>query len=460
MLNLVIKPLWLITEFFLQDSIGHQDWGTYAALSSLALSLAVFTDLGINQYTIKSLASDTDRFPLWFPSLLGFKLLLMLLYPLILLLLGLLMGYSWQHIQWLMLIAISLSAIHLVQFLRSTFQAFQHFKLDAFASVLDKILLMVLALALLLFGLLSMPVFLTVVLLSSLLSLFVFIVILYRKYPAKGIRLDTTFTRRILKLSFPFALITIVYALHDKIDKVMLEEMAGAHETGLYAAASRWVDALMMYTWIIMGLYYARFAKNIRNISACAQLLQNGKLLGALPMIPACIILTFLGKDITASLLQNSTDAELEIIQAQLIWLALSTLINSTFVIYSTYLTATGHERIVTRMVAISILLKVGINYLFIPQFGGLAAAIASLISFAFLSALYVWITANKTQLPIPWKTGLHLLVLLIIPFLFAYFGIQYLGAIVSVLLALLIYILGAWYFSYLTPMGIKRLLQ
>jgi O-antigen/teichoic acid export membrane protein len=456
----VIKPLWLITEFFLQDAIGHHDWGTYAALSSLALSLAVFTDLGINQYTIKSLASDTGRFSTWFPPLFGFKLLLMLVYPLMLVMLGMVMGYSWQHIQWLILISISLSAIHLIQFLRSTFQAFQHFKLDAFASVLDKILLMLLAVGMLITGVLSMPGFLTVVCISAFIALIVFVVILYRQYPASGIRLDFTFIRRILKLSFPFALITIVYALHDKIDKVMLEELAGAHETGLYAAASRWVDALMMYTWIIMGLYYARFAKHMRDKDACLQLVKNGQLLGALPMIPAFIILTFLGKDITGLMLRSSTEVELSVIHTQLIWLALSTLINSTFVIYSTYLTATGHERIVTRMVAISIIIKVGINFIFIPVYGGLAAAIASLISFCFLSAVYLWITGTKTGLLLPWKILQHLLMLLVIPILIAFSIHQFVGDLLAVGIALIVFILGAVYFSYLTPSGLKQLLQ
>ena len=399
LLNLMIKPLWLVIENLLQNRLGHEIWGTYSALSSFAIALTVLTDFGINQYTIKSMASDLTKFKAWFPKLLGFKIALMLAYPLLIFLLGAITGYSSEELIWLMIISLSLSALQLVQFLRSSFQAFQYFKLDGFASVLDKILLAAFCLTYLSFNTQDFRLFLTLPTAATLISLLVFLIILFKMYGGVKIQWDWNFTKRILQLSFPFALVTIVYAVHDKIDKVMLEKISGPYENGLYSAAARWADALMMYTWIVMGLYYARFAKHIREPEKLTMLLRNGQLLGSLPMIPAFLILYFQGKELTAFLLPRSTALELEVIHSCLIWLALATLVNSSLVIYSTLLTATGHEKPVTRMVVGSILIKTLLNLILIPIWGGIAAAGASFISYFLLSASYLYITNRYTRI-------------------------------------------------------------
>jgi len=460
LINLIIKPLWLGTEFYLQDHLGHTTWGTYTALSAFALALVVFTDFGINQYTIKSLAGDTGKFKSWFPGLLGFKLLLLVVYPLLLAFGGWLMGYSSQQLSWLLIIAFSFSALHLIQFLRSVFQAFQHFRMDAMASSLDKFLLMGMSLAFIYSGSKNFNIFLILLSLSAAISLLIFLVIVFRRYQAKGIHLKFQFIRRIVKLSFPFALISVVYAVHDKVDKVMLDELAGPYVTGLYAAASRWVDALMMYTWIIMGLYYARFAKFAKDPEACRILLKKGQALGAIPMIPAFLVLFFAGTPITSMLLRNSTPEELNSIQDSLVWLALSTVVNSTFVIYSTYLTACGYERKVTRMVALSIVLKVLINFIFIPAYGGKAAALASLISFTFLSALYIWLTQVHSALRIPYKELLYFGLSGLACFILGYILQPYMSVIALMACVLGLYAgigIGA---GFLRPAYIRELMQ
>lgn len=460
LLNLLIKPAWLVLENLLQNRLGHEIWGTYSALSSLAIALTVLTDFGVNQYTIKSLASDTGKFTSWFPALLGFKLLLLLVYPFIILILGFMLGYAQEELVWLMIISLSLAALQLIQFLRSSFQAFQHFRLDSIASVLDKILLILFTLGFLFTGQNAFQLFLGMLVCSTVLSLLVFLLIIFRNYGARGIRFDISFIRRILKLSFPFALISVVYAVHDKIDKVMLEKISGAYENGLYSAAARWVDALMMYTWIIMGLYYARFAKHIRDREKTRVLLKNGQLLGALPMIPAFLILSFAGISITSFLLPDSTLSELRVIQKSLIWLSLSTLINSTFVIYSTLLTATGHERIVTRMVAVSIVIKVLINLIFIPVYGGIAAALATLISFSFLSAAYIYITWKHTQIQVEYVDLLKLGFILLICLGVGLISRIWLNEMYSLAVSLLVFLISAFRAGYLHPSRIKELMH
>jgi O-antigen/teichoic acid export membrane protein len=444
----------------LQNRLGHEAWGSYAALSSFAIALTVLTDFGVNQYTIKSLASDLTRFKSWFPGLMGFKIVLMLIYPPVLYLLGYLMGYDSDALLYLMIIAFSLAALQLVQFLRSSFQAFQHFKLDGVASVLDKVLLSIFCVTFLWSGSRELGTFLGLTAASTGLSLLVFLVIIYKLYGAQGIDFNFQFIRRILKLSFPFALITVVYAVHDKIDKVMLEKISGPYENGLYSAASRWVDALMMYTWIVMGLYYARFAKFVKVPEELSRLLANGQLLGSLPMIPGFLVLYFKGYWLTSLLLPDSTASELETIHTYLIWLALATLINSSLVIYSTLLTATGHERPVTRMVVFSIVIKATLNFIFIPSYGGLAASIASLVSFAFLSFSYLYLTHKYSGIPTAMKDLLKLFGLLGVSFGGGWI-VEFAGwEMLALPTSLLVFVIVGELMGFLRISRIKELLQ
>jgi O-antigen/teichoic acid export membrane protein len=61
--------------------------------------------------------------------------------------------------------------------------------------------------------------------------------------------------KELLKDSLPFAMITLVYGINERIDIVMLERLSSATEAGLYAGPYRWVDAVMMYMWTVLPIF-------------------------------------------------------------------------------------------------------------------------------------------------------------------------------------------------------------
>ena len=93
-LNLLVKPIWVLTEMEVQDSIGHEAWGMYAAALSLGFIFLTLADLGVNYYATKSLAADAGQLQREFPHLMGLKLSLLLIYPPIMYGVGLLIGYE------------------------------------------------------------------------------------------------------------------------------------------------------------------------------------------------------------------------------------------------------------------------------------------------------------------------------------------------------------------------------
>lgn len=65
LLNLVIKSAWILVNNMVQDKIGHAQFGTYMALYSLGFLFIALSDLGVNQYATKTIASRTRARPEW-----------------------------------------------------------------------------------------------------------------------------------------------------------------------------------------------------------------------------------------------------------------------------------------------------------------------------------------------------------------------------------------------------------
>ena len=85
LLNLLVKPVWVLVEMSVQNVVGHEAWGMYAGLLSFAFLFITLADLGVNQYLTKTLASEPERLQKLYPNLFGLKLVLLAAYPVVML---------------------------------------------------------------------------------------------------------------------------------------------------------------------------------------------------------------------------------------------------------------------------------------------------------------------------------------------------------------------------------------
>lgn len=404
-LNLLIKSAWILLNNVVQDRIGHDRFGIYMALYSLGFLFIALADMGINQYATKTLAGKPEDLRKLFPNLFGIKILLSLVYPVFMLGVGYLLGYNFEELKYLFLLCLTHGVVQIIFFFRANFQAFQKFKLDAFASVLDRaILLAIIA------GLLLTEISLDSYIFALFISVGVALIVLYFAMIRLFGRIAPKFNRSqalsLLKQSFPFAVITVLYSINDKVDQVMLERLYinGDTETGLYAGAYRWVDAFMMYLWTVLPIFFAKFAANLSNARAQTRLLNFGQGIAALPMIFASIFVFFYGEKLLW-LFKDSSTAELLVMETCMKILFIAVLINGFFAIYSTLLTSTGHERFVSWMIGISIAMNISLNFIFIPEYGAIASAWTTLVSFGFLSLTYIWYITFRLPVKLPFLT-------------------------------------------------------
>lgn len=429
-LNLAIKSLWILVDNKVQDEIGHEVFGSYSALFSLGFLFLAFADLGINQYATKTLAPEQEKFRTLFPSLFSLKLFLAVAYPVVMIGVGFLLGYRGNELVYLFLLCGIHAVIQVIAFFRGTLQAFQRFRVDAIASVLDRALLLGIVLGLLWFEKIDLDTYIYARLVSTgvvVIFLYFFMIKLFGWIRPKITMGDY---KGMIKAAFPFAVMTILYSVNDRVDQVMLERLIGGdegkHETGLYAGAYRWVDATMMYLWTVLPIFFARFALYVKDFKEQQKLLEMGQVLAALPMIFMAVFVFFYG-DKLLFLFGNSTPAELETMSICLKILFISVLTNGFFAVYSTLLTSTGHERIVSYMIAAGIAVNIILNAIFIPEYGAVAAAWNTLASYALLSVGYLIYITVKLPVSLPWGTLLRL-ILVGGAFAGAFYGLTFTG--------------------------------
>jgi O-antigen/teichoic acid export membrane protein len=107
---------------------------------------------------------------------------------------------------------------------------------------------------------------------------------------------------------------------------------------------------------------------------------------------------------------KHSSPAELARMTLCLKILFVNVLVHAFFAIYSTLLTSTTHERAVSWLVALSIFLNIGLNLIFLPKFGAVAASVDTLVCAAAVSVGYLVLVARRTGVGVPGRLLAQLL--------------------------------------------------
>ncbi len=393
----------MLVENLVQDRLGHAAFGLVAALSALAVAVAALADLGLTPYAVQRLAADADadflgqEFPVLLPLRGGLGLAaLAALLPV-----GWVLGYRGPQLGLLAAVAAALLLAQYGQFLRGPVQARQHFNTDAVLSVLEKALLLVAILALLPGGL-TLGGYVGARLGAAAFTAALLYGVLVRLFGRVRYRWHWGQARATLRQSAPFALIVVLYGINERVDMVMLERLASPAEAGHYAGAYRWVDAVMMYVWTLMPLFFAKFAAVPHNPAEQRALLWFGQRVVTVPLLLVVAFVLFRG-EVLFWQFHHSTPAEL----ARMTWclqiLFLNVLVQAFFALYAALLNSTGHVRVVSRLVAVSIVLNLGLNLLTLPRYGAVAAAWNTLICAVLVSAGYLGLVRGRARVAVPW---------------------------------------------------------
>lgn len=211
-------------------------------------------------------------------------------------------------------------------------------------------------------------------------------------------RNDIPCAKRMFRDSWPLILSGIAIMVYMRIDQVMIGEMVGAEEVGIYSVAVLLVEAWYFLPMIVVSsvfpsiveawesdeqVFYERLQKLYNFLAFMAYAIA----------IPVTVISSW-----AINTLYGSAYIKAGPMLAVLIW---SLLFTNLGVARSTFLTTMNWTKVHFLTVAIGALINVLLNYVLIPKYGGMGAVIASCVAYWFSShgACFVYKPLHRTGL-------------------------------------------------------------
>ncbi|MEO0732880.1 MAG: polysaccharide biosynthesis C-terminal domain-containing protein, partial [Bacteroidota bacterium] len=388
-------------ERVVQNVLPEGDYGLYFSLLGLGMLLQVVADFGLQLHNSRNLAGHRHLLAKYFPYFIGLKLILGSAFFLLLLLVGLGLGYRGAEI-YLLAIAGAVQFFNsMVLYLRSNLSGLGRYALDGWFSICDKTLMILGVGGLLLFAPEELTIyrFAGLQLLSWGLTALLLLLALGSRLPRKLPRFQRATFGVLLKGGAPFALAVFLATAYTKTDAVMIERLLadGAAAADHYAAGYRLLDALNVFGWLLAGLLIPMYARLYVQKESLLPLLKFSTQLLLAGALCAAIPLAYFAEEVT-QLLYAFADAR----TAQILcWLALTFIAQCLNYAYGALLSATGFIGRMNKIYALGILLNLVGNWLVIPTYGAPGAAAMTLLTQGFVAVVqavlaYRWLALPK----------------------------------------------------------------
>lgn len=267
-LNLLVKPFYILgIDAGVQEAVGATVYGSYAALLSLGFLLNIVLDLGITNYNTRHIAQHTHLMGKYFSGVVGVRIVLALMYAVLSIGIGLLLGYSGAQLGMLGWLVLNQILVASILYFRSNIAGAQHLRTDSLLSVLDRLLLIGMV-GWALWGRVGgspfrIEWFVWAQTIAYAVTALVALVLMLRLSGAVQPKWNPTFGWVVLRQSFPYALLILLMTFYYRTDTLMLERMLpnGAFEAGVYYQGFRFFEAFNMIGYLFAGLLLPLFSR-------------------------------------------------------------------------------------------------------------------------------------------------------------------------------------------------------
>ena len=385
-INLLIKPLYLLViEAQVQERTGPSEFGIYFALLNISYILNILPDLGITNWNNRHIAQQGNIYREELIQLLRLRSVLAGVYLIFCLVLAAMLNYNNREITLLLILALNQILATGVLFMRSYLSGLHAFGADRIVSVCDRLLLIVLLGAALIFIpahehfpieylILGQTVAYGLTLLLS------FFFVWKRRTDSEKTEVHTS--KSVLSASIPFATLIVLSMMSGRIDAVMLERMSGSFEAGIYAMTYRLGDMLNMISYLFAVLLLPIFSRMLsRNENVEPVFKTAFKLL-----LTGCVWLTIVCAFHAEWILGKLYSSHISEASVVLPWTVASAGLFSLQYTTGTLLTAAGKMKVMIVISAFALCLNIALNFFLIPASAAIGAAQA-----AFFTQLFVF---------------------------------------------------------------------
>lgn len=384
LLNLLIKPISIFgIDAAVQNRVGAEEYGIYFSLLNFSFLFNILLDLGINNFTTKSVAQYPNAAIKYFGKVFTFRMLLFIVYAAVSYAIAFLLNWNARELTLLSFLVFNQFLVVLIAYVRSHLGGMMLFKTEAIVGVLDRALLIVFC-GILLYGPyrsdhFEIEWFIYLQTVCYGLTLIIGLIILTSRIGLPKLQYKPVFSYAIIRQSFPYALLILLMMIYTRLDSVMIERIHinGKSEAGFYAQGIRLINALFLFAMLFSNLLFPMFSKMLKNGEAVVDLLgTSAKLLigGSIGLA----ILTLFNSEYILNLIYVGNIEESSL---PFVLLMFSFIGTCSSIVYGTLLTAKGDMKFLNYAAALGIVINISMNAYLIPEYGAYGAAIATLIT-------------------------------------------------------------------------------
>jgi O-antigen/teichoic acid export membrane protein len=404
-LNLLVKPFYILgIDAGVQDAVGSEAYGGYAALLSLSFLLNILLDLGITNYNTRNIAQHTQLMGKYLSGIAGVRVALMVLYALITVAAALLLGYRGEQLGMLGWLVLNQGLAASILYLRSNIAGAQRYRQDSLLSVLDRALLIA-GLGWLLWGRTSgepfrIEWFVWAQSVAYGITLLLAVAMVLRLSGKVRPRWKPTFGWMVLRQSLPYALLILLMTFYYRTDTLMLERMLpnGALEAGIYAQGFRFFEAFNMLGFLVAGLLLPMFSRMLKEGGSVSPLVMLAFRLVLVGALMVAVFASVNAEEIMQLRYSEHTDQSAPAF-AILMWCFVAV---CTTYIFGTLLTAGGDLRVLNMMAGTGAVVNIGLNLVLIPLWQAEGAAWASLLTQVATALVQVFLAKRTFKLEFP----------------------------------------------------------
>lgn len=278
----------------------------------------------------------------------------------------------------------------------------------------------------------------------------------YIRFSAKY---DAKIINWIFSASWPIGIVFILNNLFFKIDTLLLFAMKGAAAVGIYAVAYKVLEVT-----IFAGSYFASALKPslskyiISDKTKVANILSKSFLIMLFISMPVAVISIVYAKEIILFLSNEefvSGSGALILLSATLPFVYLDVLLGEILI-------ASDERKLLIKIAVFVLALNLILNFLLIPRYSFMGAALVTLISEIVLVGINIHYTKKIIDYRINYLGSSKILMVSLLTFIFGYFikSLTSVHFLIQMLILLLVYILFAHSFNLISVKTAKEILK
>jgi len=390
--NVVANVIGFVLLVLLARFLGDEMLGLYSFAFAFTSIFALILDFGVIYHPLKEIARNKAKTKEYYGNVAGIKLvagIIAIFLPIIILYFQ---GASALTLKVVAVASIAMFFNYFTLVFRMLFAAYEVMKFDAIAMTIERLVALVIGGTVLALGgsLLSFVLVL-------LLSYFIYFVVSYSFASANIEKFSLAFNfpmwKRILKKSLPFWFTGIFLKIYFQIDTVMLSSMKNFVVTGWYNAAYSLINGLSFIPFVISMVIFPVLAVLHKKDKIQLRVIYT-KSMNYLFIIgfPIAIGTLLLAKRIILFLFEETFINAVPALQI-LIWAELFLFLNHFM---GWFLNSIDKQKLFAYATGVSLVINIGLNFLLIPKYSYIGAAIATVITEIIAFSLLYFFTSRE----------------------------------------------------------------